>query len=237
MQETKNKERLMTMKALVVEGHLEKTPHNELVRMLAANPSNRELVREFVLRYDTAIRSAAAREIYKRRKSSRGVLHLEIEDAVSETYVRLFRNEAKALREFRGHYPNSIFAFLRMITYRTISIYYRALHNENFQSLVETEDRDEAPCLADTSLAANHDTERQSLEAIIRRYLHQIFRPVYVNRNFIICKLHLFYGYRADEIACIKGLGLSEHSINNTSHRVRQLLKRKRIHGQAALGF
>lgn len=211
--------------------------HNELVHLLAANPSDRELVSEFVLRYDTIIRQSAVRAIYKRKESSHGVLHLEIEDAVNETYMRLFRNEVQALRVFKGRHPNSIFDYLRIITFRTISLYYRALHHENLQPLPESESGEVTSCLVDATLAANHHVERQSLEAMIRGSLPLIFRPEFVHRNFIICKLHLLYGYRTDEIARIKGLGLSEHSISNISHRIRCLLKRKRIQCLDAFGF
>lgn len=213
------------MNTPVVKCSLEKISHNELVHLLAANPSDYQLANEFVSRYDTVIRHTAAREIYKRKENSHGVLHLEIEDAVSETYMRLFRNEAQALRVFKGCHTNSIFDYLRIITFRTISLYYRALHNENLQPLPENESGDAVSCLADATLAANRHIERQLLEAMMRRSLHLIFRQAYVNRNFIICKLRFLYDYRIDEIARIKGLGLNEHSVSNTSHRVRHFLK------------
>ena len=216
-------------------------PHDELIRLLAADPQNRVLAHEFVCRYDDTIRHTVAHEIYKRKASGSKMIHPHLEDAVSETYVRLFRNGAQALRRFKSRHTNAIFVYLRMIAYRVVINYYRDLMRHNVQEAVEPLD-EMAAISSESKLPlfagdAAHRLERQSAEAALRTNFRHAFRDANVNRNFIIFKLHFIYGYHASEIACLKGLGLSERSISNTADRMRQWLKQNSRHAKAMLEF
>jgi len=233
------------MKTLAAECPLETIPHDELVRRLAADPQNRVLANEFVCRYDEVIRQTVAREIYKKKANGGGeMIHPHLEDAVSETYVRLFRNSAQALRTFEGRHANAIFVYLRTIAYRVVSNHYRDCMRHNVRETAQPFDEFEeksyegaAASVAGEAATPNRRLERKAIEALIRENFRRVFRKVNVNRNFIIFKLHFMYGYPAGEIAHLKGLGLSERSVGNTTDRMQQWLKQNRSQARAALGF
>jgi len=232
------------MKMLAAERPLENVPHDELIRLLAANPQNRVLANEFVCRYDEVIRQTVAREIYKRKANGAEMIHPHLEDAVSETYLRLFRHGAQALRRFKGRHANAIFVYLRTIAYRVVSNHYRDCMRHNVREtsqpldeIEETGDDGEVPRVSDEAATPNHRVERQSMEAMLRANFRHAFRDINVHRNFIIFKLHFIYGYHAGEIAHLKGLGLSERSVGNTTDRMRQWLKQNQGRSRAALGF
>lgn len=225
----------------IAERPLENIPHDELIRLLATDPQNRVLAHEFVCRYDDTIRQTVAHEIYKRKANGGELIHPHLEDAVSETYVRLFRDGAQALRRFEGRHANAIFVYLRTIAYRVVSNYYRDLMRHNVRETSEPLD-EMAAASGDGELPlftgdAARRVERRSSEAVLRANFRHAFRDVNVNRNFIIFKLHFIYGYHASEIARLKGLGLSERSISNTTDRMRLWLKQNPQQAAAALGF
>jgi|GEM_PF-5200737 len=232
------------MRTLAVERPLEKIPHDELIRLLAADPQNRVLAHEFVCRYDEVIRQTVAHEIYKRKANGGAMIHPHLEEAVGETYLRLFRYGAQALHKFEGRHPNAIFVYLRTIAYRVVSNHYRDCMRHNVREAAQPFDEFEEKNYAGAAVAAAGDAfsphrhaERKSIEALVRENFCRTFRRVNVNRNFIIFKLHFLYGYQAGEIACLKGLGLSERSIGNTTDRMRQWLRQNRRQTRAALGF
>jgi len=224
---------------------LENIPHDELIRLLAADPQNRVLAAEFVCRYDEVIRHTVAREIYKRKAPCGGeTMHPHLEDAVNETYLRLFRNSALALRKFEGRHPNAIFVYLRIIAYRVISTLYRDQARHNVPETLQPPDEIIAASndhvimhATDEITVPDRRLERKALEALMLKNFRHAFREANVDRNFIIFKLHFIYRYKAEEISCLQGLGLSERSIGNTINRMRQWLRQHQSQSRATLGF
>jgi len=225
----------MSMKMLSADRPLAKIPHDELIRLLFTNPRNQIIANEFIARYDGFIRRTVFEALYK-RKANAGyeTIQLQLEDAVSETYCRLFQNDGQVLRSFKCRYENSIFAYLQTITRSVVSNHIRAYQRQNafgrLQSLDEIAEKRPDGWPAGSSAVFHSDmtgsstTERNSMEEAVRASLRPAFRHANVNRNFIIFKLHFLYGYRSHEIANIKGLGLSEKGIGNTANRIRRWL-------------
>jgi DNA-directed RNA polymerase specialized sigma24 family protein len=187
-------------------------------------------------RYDEVIRRLAANAVYK-RKGNAGYEATQslIEEAVSETYCRLWQNDCQVLRSFKCRYDNSIFAYLQIITRCVVSNLIRLHRRQHaFGQLESLEALEEEPAgrLAGSRKAPSHSAmagcpaaEYNLMEEAVRDSLRLAFRDANVNRNFIIFKLHFLYGYRSHEIASIKGLGLSEKGIGNTANRIRQRLQ------------
>jgi RNA polymerase sigma factor (sigma-70 family) len=226
----------MSMKTLLANRPLAKIPHDELIRLLAANPCNRVIAKEFMARYDEVIRRLAANAIYK-RKGNVGyeVAQSLIEEAVSETYCRLWQNDCQVLRSFKCRYANSIFAYLQTITRSVVSnqirLYQRQRAFGQLESL-EIMEEERVGRLDGSRTVSSHSgntgspaVEYNLMEEAVRDRLRFAFRDANVNRNFIIFKLHFLYGYRSHEIANIKGLGLSERGVGNTANRIRHWLR------------
>jgi RNA polymerase sigma factor (sigma-70 family) len=211
-------------------------PHDELIRLLVANPRCEAVAREFISRYDHFIRQTITAAVYKWMAAA-GYERLQtmIEDLVNETYCRLFQNDCQVLRAFKCRYENSIFAYLRTIALSVLSnqmrTYRRKQALEQLQSFDDTAEKqngkrtDSRTLGVDFSDAATQTADCKSLEQMVRAGMHAAFRDANVNRNFIIFKLRFLHGYHSHEIASIKGLGLSERGIGNTADRIRQWLR------------
>jgi DNA-directed RNA polymerase specialized sigma24 family protein len=225
------------MKTQLANRPLARIPHDEIIRLLTANPRNQTLANEFMARYDAAIRQTVARAIYKRKGSaSYEAIHPMIEDAVGETYCRLFQNDCQVLRSFKCRYENSVFAYLRAIACSVTSNQLRTYQrqrafgsSQTFNALKEKyEDglSDDGAAIPRADSEACQQVERKSIEEMLRANFRLAFRNANVNRNFIIFKLHFLYGYHSREIAHIKGLGLSARSVGNTADRMRKCLQK-----------
>jgi DNA-directed RNA polymerase specialized sigma24 family protein len=209
--------------------------HRELIRLLVANPHHRPVLQEFISRYNSTIRQTVAGAISK-RKAALGyeTIQLLIDDAVNETYCRLFQHNCRALRTFHCRYTNSIFAYLRTICLNVVRNqmrdHLRKRPKGQLQSIDEIEEKgggqlfERSEASLNLAAVATDSAEIRILEQFIRTRLGQVFRPDLVNRNFIIFKLHFRYGYYCHEIARIKALGLGESGVGNTADRIRQWL-------------
>ncbi len=211
--------------------------HDELIRMLVANPRGEAVAREFISRYDQFIRQTIASAVYKwMAAASYERVQTMIEDLANETYCRLFQNDCQVLRAFKCRYENSIFAYLRTVALSVLSNQMRTYCRKHaLEQLQAFDGAPESHQFADGGkLGADFDgvptqaAARKSLEQMVRAGFRAVFRGANVNRNFIIFKLHFLHGYHSREIACIKGLGLSERGIGNTADRIRHWLRQNR---------
>jgi RNA polymerase sigma factor (sigma-70 family) len=228
--------RSMSMKTYSGDRPLAKIPHDELIRLLVANPRNQVIVNEFMARFDEVIRRLVANAIYKRRgNAGYEATQSLIEEAVSETYCRFWQNDCQVLRSFKCRYANSIFAYLQTITHSVVSNQIRRERRQCAFGQLESLDILEEEGVGRLSgsrtssshsgIARNPAVESSLMEEAVRDTMRAACRDANVNRNFIIFKLHFLYGYRSREIANIKGLGLSEKGVGNTANRIRHWLR------------
>jgi len=226
------------MKPLSSNGAFAQLSHPELIRLLAADPHCRPVVREFVSRYDIFIRQTAARAIRTRMAAAgREVIQQMIDDSANEIYCRLFQRDCQALRSFKCCYENSIFAYLRTICLNAVHNQIRNDMQKNcfgqLQSLSEVEENPggrliERNAAALGALVAETDkAEFRMLEQTIRAGFCRAFSAARANRNFIIFKLHFIHGYYCHEIAHVKALGLSAKRIGNIATHIRKRLCQK----------
>lgn len=227
-----------TMQSHALDDALAQLSHKELILALAERPSCCALVREFIARYDPVIRQAITSAVRARIATTvYTALQPLIEDAVNETYYRLFRYNCRALRRFRCRYENAIFAYLRTICRNTVSLQMRhewwSQANVSLWSIDEMMEKcrgefaPRAVSAATYSTRAEESHECQRLEQMIRTGFLQTFCAKHAKRNFIIFKLHFLYGYHLHEIANIKAFGLSVSGVANTTDRIRRWLRRE----------
>ncbi|MGH7496878.1 MAG: RNA polymerase sigma factor [bacterium] len=226
------------MESLTFSPNLTQLSHEELIHELATAPRHRAVMKEFISRYDAVIRHAAAQALYK-SAGTRSFYDLEamIEEGVNETYCRLFRQDCQPLRSFKGHYKNSIFAYLRTITHNAVNNQLREYRRHwaagKMKSLEAMNDKSEGrleECgwrVSEGAVENGKMTEGPALTQIVHGSFRFVFSPPNVNRNFIIFKLYFQYGYRSEEIARIKGLSLSEQGVYVTADRIRQWLRQE----------
>jgi DNA-directed RNA polymerase specialized sigma24 family protein len=224
------------MDTLTSSAALTQLSHEELIHELAAAPHRRAVMKEFISRYDDVIRRAATQALFKcKGAADPQSLQAMIEDSVNETYCRLFLEDCRALRSFKGHYENSIFAYLRTITRNTVHNQMRQHRRHwapgSLQSLEAMNDKSAgrlADCgwgVSEWAVESGKMTEAPALTQLVHGSFRFAFSRPNVNRNFIIFKLYFLYGYRSEEIAHIKGLSLSVQGVYVTADRMRQWLR------------
>lgn len=99
--------------------------HNELIRVLAHDPENRNAWNEFYNRYHQFICTT----IYKESKDQgfqEGYDH--IEDLAQEAYKKLIKNNCQALKVYQGKHENTIFKYLKIVVIRLIQNRQKEIH-------------------------------------------------------------------------------------------------------------
>ena len=88
-----------------------KLNHNDLVKVIAANPLNQKAWREFHKRYHHTIVAAILRIVNNSTSSY-------AEDIAQEVYKIIIKDNCQALKRFNGLHENSIFKWLKIIAVR-----------------------------------------------------------------------------------------------------------------------
>jgi RNA polymerase sigma-70 factor (ECF subfamily) len=91
---------------------------------------------EFIRRSQPVIAGVVARTI---RRWSRPTPAL-VDDLVQETYLKLFANNARALRRFVCHHENALYGFLKVVASNVVQDHFRSLYSQKRGSGHEEED-------------------------------------------------------------------------------------------------
>jgi DNA-directed RNA polymerase specialized sigma24 family protein len=197
--------------------------HREFIQLFAVNYRSPLFVREFIARYDTAIRQTVAVALRGGESYLPQRLQPTPDETVNEIYCLLFRQNCRALRCFQGRHENAIFAYLHTVCLNYVRNQRRdEARKQGFirpASYAQPEER--------ATGFSSGEAEWRLLEDRIRVELRRAFRSGNACRNFIIFKLRFLYGYQYHEIARIKALGLSRGGVGNAASRLRVWLHRE----------
>ena len=165
---------------------------------------------EFVRRIQPTIAGVVYKALCRCRPSGKPSGEL-VDDLVQDTYIKIFRNNCKALREFKSEHENAIFGYLQTIASNCVHDYIRK-HN------LETDP------LSDT-FEDGHVSQRIEYDILFRE-LYQYVKANYSERDGIIFELRHRQGFTAPEIARHPGIKLTLKKVEYRLWRLDQLLKR-----------
>jgi RNA polymerase sigma-70 factor (ECF subfamily) len=198
----------------------------ELAR-ISIDSTNVAASEEFIRRFQPFILQVVSRAAKNWTKVSRQVE----EDLVQDTFLRLFQDDSRLLRNFQPIHENSIYAFIKSVAQNVV--------RESFRS--SNAARRGAAVTESFPLPETEATEWGSLDAL---ELHALSREVYdtlvrvssgpdQDRRRLIFWLYYREGLTAKEIAVLPSLRISakgvEGVIRRLSGQIRQALSEKRI--------
>lgn len=168
-----------------------------------------------------------------------------VDDLIQETYLKLFANNARALRRFVCHHENALYGFLKVVTSNVVQDHFRNSYSQKRGHGREDERIDQLneggklngiantdgtslygfTCRAFNESASRHDgMERNILLQQIDSYLKRRTSGPTFSRDYTIFWLYYREGLTAKAIASCAGIGLTVKGVESTLLRLTRLV-------------
>lgn len=195
---------------------------------------------EFVHRSQPVIAAAAIKTI---RRWVTPTLSL-VEDLIQETYLKLFADNAQALRRFVCHEENALYGFLKVVACNVVHDHFRCIYSQKRGGGRQDETIDHAELASKIEGADRIITRRRRsgkvittevnlLDDLHRRIMLQQIDACLRNqfsetsRDYTIFWLHYGKGLTAKAISCVPSIGLSVKGVESALLRLNRLVRVK----------
>ncbi|HEY4933115.1 MAG TPA: sigma-70 family RNA polymerase sigma factor [Terriglobales bacterium] len=204
-------------------------PNRDLVDRCIRSDSP-ELWEEFVVRTRRLV-SAMVFRIARRWGESRSEV---LEDLVQETYLHLYANDRRVLREFHPQSDDAVFGFIKVVAGNVTHDHFRA-SNAMKRGAERTTNSDEESSFRSAETLASHsgNIEQQVLLGEIESCLEKLLSGPDAPKYKTIFWLYYRQGWSASAIAEIPAFGLSTKGVESLIYRVTRALREK-LAGTAA---
>lgn len=142
------------------------------------------------------------------------------DDLVQETFVRLCKDDFKALRTFQSRHENSIFAFLKVVAASAAMDHFRSRSAEKRAAGVEARNESDL----DSIPAPISSLPNRVLLSQIASRLDGVTKS---ERDQAIFWLYYQQGYSAKDISHIPGVNLSDKGVESLLFRLTQAIRRQ----------
>ena len=174
-----------------------------------------------------------------------------VDDLVQETYLKLFTDNARALRKFVSHHENAIYGFLKVVAANVAQDHIRCTYSrkrgsgraeEQFVSADVVDRREKASrtdamatldawpgaarSLNSPDDVMDHGILLREIDAILKRHA---FRPTFF-RDYSIFWLYYKQGLTAQAIAELHCIGLTVKGVESTLLRLTKLVRQNCSH-------
>ena len=191
----------------------------ELVQ-LCVNQNQKAAWEEFVRRYQPPIACAV-------RKSARHWVTPTpalVDDLVHDTYVKLFANDFRALREFDFQHENAVFGFLKTVASNVVIDHFRGEWNDKRgggREAVNLDDANFVPSPRSSPQKFDREITIHEADEILKS---QASEPNFV-RDYCIFWLYYRHGFTAKAISKLPGIGLTVKGVESTLLRLTRLVR------------
>ncbi len=176
---------------------------------------------EFVRRYQPTIACAVRRSV---RRWIRPLPAL-VDDLVHETYLKLFANNCRALREFDFQHENAIFGFLTKIAANVAMDYIRSSRNKKRWTGKDDLSLDDVFFVA-AKIGSAQQAEREIIIQEIDRILkHELINEPNFARDYAIFWLYFRDGFTAKAISKLTCIGMSVKGVESALLRLTKLVR------------
>lgn len=145
-----------------------------------------------------------------------------VDDLVQDTYLKLFANNCKPLREFEGDQDIKLYGFLKTVASHVVQDHIRRKKADIHGGGLEEVDMEKVSPFLPGS-AANPD--RQILFDKIRRCLLKLAGEPNFQRDWTIFQLYYFDGLTAKAISELPGVDLGVKGVESTLLRLIRYIK------------
>jgi RNA polymerase sigma-70 factor, ECF subfamily len=192
----------------------------ELVQ-LCVNQNQQAAWEEFVRRYQPPIACAV-------RKSARHWVTPTpalVDELVQDTYLKLFANDFRALREFDFQHENAVFGFLKTVASRVVIDHFRGEWNHKRGGGQETINLDDVATFVPSSRSSAQKVDREIIIHEVDKILKsQASEPNFV-RDYCIFWLYYRHGFTSKAISELPGVGLTVKGVESTLLRLTRFVR------------
>jgi RNA polymerase sigma factor (sigma-70 family) len=187
---------------------------------LCLNSDDPDAWNEFVSRFQLIIARVVAKALRRWTTPTPDL----VEDLAQDTFVKLFANNCRALREFEFEHENSLFGFLKVVAVRVVHDYVRKEWTDKRGRGFSVVSLDEAISVAGGA-SPQRVTERRLLIRRINACLAKLSHEPNYDRDRTIFWLFYLFGATAKEIAARPEIGLSIKGVESTLFRLIKFLR------------
>lgn len=188
-----------------------------------------EIWQEFENRFGKLILFYLLKEFRRYSKSTNGIQLTEtIKDLRQDVYIKLLKNEGKALKAFKGTNENSFLAYLYTISKNVVINYLKKNQKKKKWILGRGVDAGiENNEIEPLSFETSESIELAFLQESILQILQKHYRSRNSKRDILIFELFYFQGMSANDIKNSYNVNLSVSGIETVANRVKQSLQEK----------
>lgn len=213
-----------------------KLSNTELVKRCANSLNNNSAWLEFFSRYKQCIYYTIIHECQKNEVKKYCFQFEEtVKDLVQDVYLKILENDCKALKQFRGESENSVYSYLKMIAKNVVKNYITKMQAQkrpqveiSLDTPIMLTDENEPIYYKDRKKSTSFDTEQEFRLTILKEEIEYRLAKLLTGRkkkrNKLICQLHIYNGFSANEIALFFNFGISTKHIANIISNSRQKL-------------
>lgn len=199
---------------------------------------------EFVQRSQPVIAGTVIKTI---RRWARPTLSLE-EDLTQETYLKLFADNAQALRKFVCHEENALYGFLKVVACNVVHDHFRCAYSQKRGGGRQDETIDQAELASKmegadrittrrrrsgkvtaTAISLGDDLQRRIMLRQIDACLRSQLPVTTFSRDYTIFWLHYGKGLTAKAISCSRSIGLTVKGVESALLRLSRLVRAKMV--------
>ena len=208
-----------------------------LIKKCAESLENQSTWIEFIRRFDRHIKLSVLRAF---RLLSINLLHREtlkedIRDLVQEVYIRLVKNDCRALKTFKPKYDDAFYGYLSIISTSVVKDFFKKF--SRLKRKVYIQSIDERPAISQKNKLITKSLPSfigpnpekwviaKDLLQKAKSYYNSINSTKEDKRNELIFQLYFIHGLSIKDISRIKGLNISHSNANIIIWRMKRKIR------------
>lgn len=181
---------------------------------------------EFVSRFQRPISLSIIRTAYQWG----GIPQQVIDDLVQDTYLKLYINKCRQLREFAAQHPSTILGYIKTIAVNVAHDHFKSLHSQKRGSGEVSQILEESDAKGPPSTAGGQEAmEREVLFKQIDDCIEACLEGRDRDRDRTIFWLYYQQGMTAKDIAALPTIDLSPKGVESVIVRLVRLLREQMV--------
>lgn len=191
---------------------------NEQLLRLCAHSANAEAWEEFVRRFQPLIAGVVIRVAERYGLTGSGV----VDELVQETFMKLCRNDSKALKDFKAEHDGAVFGFMKTVALNVAIDHFRSSQPGSEEPLEEWET---APEAFNSTGTAEMAVLMEQVDGALVKSTNTETRE----RDRTVFWLYYKHGFTAKAIAALPAVGLTVKGVETVIFRLTKAIRKSLI--------